>query len=196
MTYLKQERLGDTKGRFIKGIHYSPETEFKRGQPPRNFGRGQFKKGHPGYNKKPNSGSFEKGQQNLNKGKKGLWGSNKGSFEKGHIPWTRGRFGEKASNWKEGRTIIADTIRKSKKYDKWRKAVYSEDNFTCQFCRNRGGSIKLEAHHLKSFVEILEENDIKTMEKAMGCKELWRINNGLTLCNKCHNLNKYGRKKI
>lgn len=186
----------DVKGKFIKGIHYSPETEFKQGQPPNNFGRGVFKKGHPGYNKKSNLGSFKKGQPNPNKGKGGLWGVNKGSFQKGNISWMKGRFGEKASNWKEGRTAIAEAIRKSENFKKWRMTVYSKDNFTCQFCKSRGRGVKLEAHHLKSLVKILEENNIKTVERAIKCKELWDINNGIILCSSCHNLTKYGRRKI
>ncbi len=38
----KQRKTRDKKGRFIKGIHYAPKTEFKKGEPPKNFGRGQL----------------------------------------------------------------------------------------------------------------------------------------------------------
>lgn len=196
MDYLKKKKPKDAKGRFIKRIHYSPGTEFKKGQPPRNFGRGQFKKGHPGYLKHPNRTSFKKGDIPWMKEKKGIHLSPRTEFKKGHIPWTKGRFGEKASNWKEGRTIISVAIRRSKKYNEWRIAVYAKDNFTCQICRSRGGDTKLEAHHLKSFAKILEENNIKTIEKAMKCRELWDSDNGFTFCNKCHNLIRHGRRKI
>lgn len=43
---------------------------------------------------------------------------------------------------------------------------------------------------------MLEENNIKTMEQALKCKELWDVNNGIVLCNKCHDLTRYGRRKI
>lgn len=38
----------------------------------------------------------------------------------------------------------------------------------------------------KAFSLILEENKIKTLEEAFLCEELWNINIGRTLCQKCH----------
>ena len=59
------EKPKNKKGRFLKGIHYSPKTEFKKGETPRNFGRGQFQKGHPGYLTHPNKTSFKKEEANI-----------------------------------------------------------------------------------------------------------------------------------
>jgi len=39
---------------------------------------------------------------------------------------------------------------------------------------------------LNKFGIILKENNIKTFEEALLCEELWNINNGRTLCIKCH----------
>lgn len=191
-----QTKQRDKRGRFLKGIRCSPETEFKKGQAPRNFGRGQFQKGHPGYLKHPNSTSFKKGQLNLNKDKKGLWGPNKGSFQNGLVPWTKGRFGEKATNWRGGRTAFSEAIRRSRKYIEWRLAIYSRDNFTCQVCGIKEDKANFDAHHIKPFTKILKDNKIKNVKDAMLCKELWDISNGITFCSGCHNLTKYGRRKI
>ena len=51
-------------------------------------------------------------------------------------------------------------------------------------CNVRGG--KLEAHHIKALSELINENNIKTLEEALDCQELWNINNGQTLCKECH----------
>jgi len=63
--------------------------------------------------------------------------------------------------------------------------IFQRDNWICQKCRKRGG-ITLHPHHKKSLATILEENNIKTLEGALNCKELWDVNNGITICRKCH----------
>jgi 5-methylcytosine-specific restriction endonuclease McrA len=93
--------------------------------------------------------------------------------------------GINASNWKGGSTPLALQIRHSFEYCQWRNDVFVKDNFICQTCGIRGG--KLEAHHIKKFSKILNENRIKTLSDALRCIELWNINNGKTLCKKHHN---------
>lgn len=58
----------------------------------------------------------------------------------------------------------------SKKYKKWREEVFKRDNYTCQECGQIGGY--LNAHHIKSWAEHEELR--------------YDINNGITLCKKCH----------
>jgi len=57
-------------------------------------------------------------------------------------------------------------------YKKWRKAIYQRDEYKCQFpaCKYRGR--KVEAHHIKTWAEnpILRYN----------------LDNGISLCRKCH----------
>jgi hypothetical protein len=60
--------------------------------------------------------------------------------------------------------------RHNKEYIDWRKSVFERDLYTCQKCKVRGGS--LEAHHIKLFKDYIELR--------------YEINNGMTLCKKCH----------
>ena len=72
-------------------------------------------------------------------------------------------------NWQGGKQQ-KQRPRNTKKYFEWRRKVFERDNFTCQKCGQYGG--KLEAHHIKSW---------KKYPKLR-----FKINNGLTLCIKCH----------
>jgi len=55
---------------------------------------------------------------------------------------------------------------------KWRIDVYERDNYTCQICGdNKGGN--LNSHHLNGYDKFIEERLL--------------IENGITLCEKCHN---------
>jgi hypothetical protein len=29
-------------------------------------------------------------------------------------------------------------------------------------------------------------NNVSTVEQALGCKELWNLNNGVSICYRCH----------
>lgn len=63
-------------------------------------------------------------------------------------------------------------IRNSSDYCAWRASVYKRDFYTCQNCGAVGG--KLNAHHIKPFAKY---PDLRL-----------DINNGITLCDKCHKL--------
>ena len=103
-----------------------------------------------------------------------------------------GVYGEKHPSWKGGVTEIQNNIRHLFEYNKWRREVFERDNFICQNCGKLGG--RIEAHHIKRFSEIIEEKKIKNINDALLCKELWNLNNGKTLCKKCHDKLR-GRKK-
>src|ERR687883_1685891 len=80
-------------------------------------------------------------------------------------------------------------IRNTTKYLNWRIAVLKRDNFTCQICRTSvkaNKSLRLEGHHPKAFDEICKENNVSTVEQALGCEELWDLNNGISICYRCH----------
>jgi hypothetical protein len=86
--------------------------------------------------------------------------------------------GIQVSEWKGFLTRPDFRERKSREYNQWRMNVFLRDNFTCQFCGIKG--CYLEAHHIKSFKHFPELR--------------FDINNGVSLCKKCHNLTKQGRR--
>lgn len=104
------------------------------------------------------------------------------------------RMGAENPSWKGGKGTLKVQIRRHFKYRQWRSDIFTRDDFTCQECGRRGGT--LNAHHAPdSFAFILEINDITTLEQALNCEELWNINNGRTLCERCHNKTKGVRRE-
>jgi len=107
-----------------------------------------------------------------NKDKKGYkihseeWREKKSNQMKGNKHW----------NWQGGKSKRRQGYY-SYEYKEWRMAVFLRDNFTCQFCGERGNY--KEAHHIKSFAKHSELR--------------FDLNNGVTLCKDCHNLTKRGR---
>jgi hypothetical protein len=93
--------------------------------------------------------------------------------------------GDKSHFWKGGITELSKLIRQCYKYRQWRSDVFTRDDYTCQWCGVRG-SVEIHPDHIKTFSSILKENNIKSLGEAILCEELWNINNGRTLCIKCH----------
>ena len=122
---------------------------------------------------------------------------------KGLNTWTKTRFGARTSNWKGGTTQLNDLLRATSKMKIWRELIFMRDNFICQnpkcsFCSNIVG-VKLNAHHKKQVKDILKENNIKTTQEALNCKELWAVDNGITYCEEYHlktEMHKRAKNKI
>jgi hypothetical protein len=46
--------------------------------------------------------------------------------------------------------------------------------------------LRLEVHRAKSFNDLCVENNITTIKQALACKEIWSLDNGMSLCYGCH----------
>ena len=78
--------------------------------------------------------------------------------------------GEKSYLWKGGISPENKRVRKGIEFRLWRESVFARDNWTCQKCLERGGT--LHPHHIKNFAEYPE------LRLA--------IDNGITFCQECH----------
>ena len=63
-------------------------------------------------------------------------------------------------------------LRRTSQYQRWRKSVLERDGHMCQDCKNPKKRTRLHAHHIKPFAK---------HEKLRFC-----VDNGITLCAKCH----------
>jgi len=81
------------------------------------------------------------------------------------------------ASWKD--TPEQAAIRRSPEYQEWRRIILERDNYTCQHCEETGG--RLVVHHIKTF----KMNPELRMEP----------DNGIVLCNKCHEVLHLSRMK-
>ena len=109
------------------------------------------------------------------------WQSIKQSLES-RINKSLGHTGEKEFNG--FKSPLRKLIQGNNKYVEWRTTVFKRDNYKCRTCNKN--SKYLNVHHIISYSQIIKENNISSLEKALACDELWDINNGITLCKTCH----------
>lgn len=79
---------------------------------------------------------------------------------------------------------IKDAIRCTGKYHEWRTSIYKRDNFTCQKCGKVGG--RLECHHKIELSKIIGDIVDKSLDNVLQNKLIFDMDNGITLCKKCH----------
>lgn len=86
--------------------------------------------------------------------------------------------------WKGGKSSIKNRLRALGKAIQWRKSVFKRDDYTCQLCGKRG--TMLNAHHIIPISYLIIEYGLITYDDYRNCDALWDVNNGITLCVKCH----------
>lgn len=133
-------------------------------------------------NSKPHSEERKKNISEAHKGKK-LSYDHKKSIREAMIGL---RTGSDHPMWKGGISKIRNRLYSLYIYKEWRDAVYSRDKYTCNMCYKKG--VKINAHHIETFKYITEKYSLIKFEDFISCDKLWDINNGITLCDKCHNL--------
>jgi hypothetical protein len=72
--------------------------------------------------------------------------------------------------WKGGVTPKNKSDRTGRSMREWRESVFERDGYICQICCKKG--VYLEAHHIKPFAKYPELR--------------FDVDNGITLCAKCH----------
>lgn len=92
-----------------------------------------------------------------------------------------GKRGKDTTNWQGGLTDTMQALRNTPSYKNWRESVYERDDHTCQECGARsssGNPVYLNAHHI---------DPIKDNRNTLL---IFDVNNGITLCEGCHNVTK------
>lgn len=92
-----------------------------------------------------------------------------------------GKRGKDTTNWQGGLTPRMQALRNTDAYKNWRESVYERDDWTCRECGERsasGNAVYLNAHHI---------HPIKDNKHSLLILD---INNGITLCENCHNTTK------
>ena len=94
--------------------------------------------------------------------------------------------GPNANNWKGGLTPLKLIIRHSDAYKTWRTTIFQRDAFICQLCGlSKSGKMEVD-HYPTRFSDIMYQQGIDSLDKALACQQLWDTNNGRTLCKDCH----------
>ena len=150
-----------------RGIHLSPNTEFKKGMIARNKGQKLSEE----YKKK--IGEWTKiGMAKLSEEIRKKLSNRKGvklTIETRRKISERMK-GNKHWNWKGGNCIKNKKQYFDIEYRLWRESVFDRDEYACQNCGIRG--IYLTAHHINSWKNYPELR--------------YEITNGITLCENCH----------
>jgi hypothetical protein len=100
--------------------------------------------------------------------------------------------GEKAPRWNGGLSRLNVRIRQTPEYRNWRSEIFRRDFFRCVYCEHHGNDI--HAHHVVGLKDIVYEENIDSVPKALQSKVLFNSENGITLCENCHKKEHYNKE--
>jgi hypothetical protein len=84
------------------------------------------------------------------------------------------------------------SVRHSSKYYEWRKKCLERDNYKCNICHGDRG---LTVHHgIKTMYDFVKEHGFNKKKIYNDCM-FFDVDNGSTLCRKCH-LNKHSNRNL
>ena len=124
-------------------------------------------------------------KRNIGKSKQGKPSWSKGK-KLGQLPlvvrqkMSEVRKGEKNPAWRGGISSKHTLLRESIEGRLWKEAVFKRDAWTCQKCKDKKGG-NLNAHHIRPFSKFPELRFV--------------VDNGITLCKKCHKKEHNGQNK-
>lgn len=140
-----------------------------------NAGRGKGK----GANRRTGYQHREESKQKVSDANRAYWAANP---DKAKERGAKNR-DENAYNWKGGITKLSVSIRAMQEMRKWQESVKARDG-RCVRC---GSTSNLEAHHVRSFADLLRDLAIKSRDDARRhAVILFDLSIGETLCILCH----------
>lgn len=78
---------------------------------------------------------------------------------------------------------ISSWVSGKPEYKEWRKKVLARDGNKCVRC---GADKNLHVHHIRPKALLIIEMLSKGLKDIKKYSPLWDINNGMTVCHKCH----------
>lgn len=114
--------------------------------------------------------------------------------------WALGTRGKGSPVFKGEKSVARyrNRVAELPEYKEWRRAILKRDEYKCTICKCiHSTENPLEVDHKKRFLFIVQENNLKTVEDARNCKELWDTENGRVLCKIDHRASDtYGTKGL
>ena len=97
-------------------------------------------------------------------------------------------------NMFKGEVRFKRQVQNQKQYKQQREFALMRAGYQCEECKKNIGDMgadgkvikALDMHHIKEMVDIIDENNITTLDQANMCMELFNVDNVQILCKPCH----------